>query len=453
LKTVGIIVEYNPLHNGHVYHFQQSKIVSGADAAVAVMSGCFLQRGEPALVSKWARTEMALHMGADLVIELPVAYATQPAEWFAYGAVSALEATGVVDALCFGSESGDIELLQSAAKRLAAADVAKSPAVAAMGANGPAGRLDVGGLEGEDDGSGRSGTFREAIRSRLKAGSSYPAAYAAAAGEWTDAAGDADWLAQPNNTLGFHYLLERLGGRMRPFTIRRQKAGYNQSTISDERIASATALRKLLLEGGDAEALRPYVPGYTLDILVRERDAGRAPVHWDVFFRQLLSRIATADPEELAEFAEITEGLEHRVKRAIAAVHPDRPQPFEQLMQALKTKRYTRTRLQRAMTRVLLNHRKRELNADVLRAGVPYLRVLGFSERGRQLLKTMRKTASVPVVVRAAAFHHPLLELDIRAASVYATAFRTPSRTDLFRDYYEPPLRFHGTDGERSTGL
>jgi predicted nucleotidyltransferase len=115
MKTVGLIVEYNPLHNGHSYHFHQSKKSSGADAAVAVMSGHFLQRGEPAMVDKWARAEMALRMGVDLVLELPVAFSTQPAEWFAFGAVSALDATGIVDCLCFGSESGDIRWLHAVA--------------------------------------------------------------------------------------------------------------------------------------------------------------------------------------------------------------------------------------------------------------------------------------------------------------------------------------------------
>uniref|UniRef100_UPI00037236AC nucleotidyltransferase family protein n=1 Tax=Paenibacillus sp. PAMC 26794 TaxID=1257080 RepID=UPI00037236AC len=119
MKAVGVIVEYNPLHNGHVYHLQEARRLSGADAVVAVMSGPFLQRGEPAIVGKRARTEMALHAGADLVLELPVAYAVQPAEWFAFGAVSLLDRTGIVDSLCFGSESGDLDSLQRIARVLA----------------------------------------------------------------------------------------------------------------------------------------------------------------------------------------------------------------------------------------------------------------------------------------------------------------------------------------------
>lgn len=119
MRTVGLIVEYNPFHNGHRYHLEQSLLASGSDAVVAVMSGHFLQRGEPAVMDKWSRTEAALRGGCDLVIELPVAYATQAAEWFSYGAVALLEATGVVDGFCFGTESGDLAPLMEAASVIA----------------------------------------------------------------------------------------------------------------------------------------------------------------------------------------------------------------------------------------------------------------------------------------------------------------------------------------------
>lgn len=155
MKTTGLIVEYNPLHNGHEYHFLESKRVSGADGTIAVMSGQFLQRGEPAMVGKWARAEMALRMGVDLVLELPIAYSTQPAEWFAYGAVSALHATGIVDSLCFGSESGELQWLQAVADAMCDEPEA----------------------------------FQRALQDELKTGLPYPAAYSRAIArhllEWT----------------------------------------------------------------------------------------------------------------------------------------------------------------------------------------------------------------------------------------------------------------------------
>ncbi|MEB3101209.1 nucleotidyltransferase [Ferviditalea candida] len=419
MKTVGIIIEYNPLHNGHLYHFRQSKMVSQADAVVAVMSGNFLQRGEPAVVNKWARTEMALHMGVDLVIELPVAFSSAPAEWFAYGAVSALAATGAVDALCFGSELGEIRSLELLANMLYAEPRA----------------------------------LEHMIKLRLKSGISYPKAYAAAVGDLLAEADlhrpaeDAEamhvYLSQPNNILGLHYLiaLKRLNSRIRPLTISRQKAGYHQQTVSDDNIASATAIRKMIFEKNTLEPLASYVPSYTRTILRREWDAGRAPIGWNAYALPLLHQIVNSSIEELRQIFEMSEGLEYRLKRAIAGVNPDSAAPVEDLIAGLKTKRYTRTKLQRVLTRVLLNHRKDVLTKELLSKGVPYLRILGFSAQGRELLKQMKKTASVPVVTKIARETSPLLTMDIQATAVHALAYRRPDARDLLRDYYEPPLR------------
>ncbi|WP_166238061.1 nucleotidyltransferase [Paenibacillus turpanensis] len=415
MKTVGIIVEYNPLHNGHVYHFQQSKMNTQADAVIAVMSGHFLQRGEPALASKWARAEMALRMGADLVLELPVAFSAQPAEWFAYGAVSALDATGVVDALCFGSEHGDLAALQALAQQLAR----------------------------EPD------ELRAEVKARLKGGASYPAAYAAAALA-SARSGDeplpgAEAVAQPNNILGLHYLiaLERLGSPITPATIARTKAGYHQADITDSRIASATAIRRLLFEECSLDGLAPFVPAYTLDILKREAAEGRGPIRWEAYARQLLHSIVTASPEQLNSVAEMTEGLEHRLKRAIASLSasPSEEAIVSQLLASLKTKRYTHVKLQRLLTRVLLSHSKAVLSREVLQAGSPYLRVLGFTGTGRELLQRMKKTARVPVITKVSRGLHPFLDLDIDATAVYAAGFRQPDSRQLLRDYYQAPIR------------
>jgi predicted nucleotidyltransferase len=414
MRTVGIIVEYNPLHNGHVYHYQQSRIVSGADAVVAVMSGHFLQRGEPALVNKWARAEMALRMGADLVIELPVAYSSQPAEWFAYGAVSALHASGVVDCLCFGSESGDIGWLIRLAEQLA---------------NEPE-------------------RMQELLKQKLKQGTNYPDAYTQAVhdyiayeqpGSWPEQI-DRQALTQPNNTLGLHYLiaLQRLGSRITPLTIKRTKAGYHDSHANDTHIASATAIRRILLEKGELKDASPYLPSYTLDILEREWAAGRAPIDWERLKGPLFHAVLSRAPDELAQLAEVTEGLENRIVRALSEVTG--PWTAQAFIEQCKTRRYTQTKLQRAMTRVLLGHRKEWLKRDILARGVPYLRVLGFSNKGQMLLKRMKREASVPVITNVGRDKHPLLQLDIQATGIYALAYREYSTRDALRDYYEPPI-------------
>lgn len=408
MRTVGLVVEYNPFHNGHLYHLQQSKKITGAEVVVAVMSGNFLQRGEPAMADKWARAEMALRGGCDLVLELPVAYSAQPAQWFAYGAVAVLDASGVVDALCFGSESGDLEALNAVAGVLA-----DEPE--ALGAK---------------------------LNARLKSGMTYPSAYSSAARELLDASGLADFafsLEQPNHTLGLHYLiaLRQLGSRIVPYTVRREKSGYAQTDITDAAIASATALRRQLAQTGSWEAIAPYVPSSTLEILRREAEAGRAPVDWESFARPLFHELLRSGPGQLAAYAEVTEGLEFRIGRAAAELGEWK---VEALLERLKTKRYTRTKLQRTLLRILLGHRKEQLTPERLASGIEYIRVLGFTDRGRRLLREMRKQASVPVVDSAARGDWEYLVMDARASAVYSMAFCYPDPSAALRDFRLPPL-------------
>jgi predicted nucleotidyltransferase len=411
MRTVGIVVEYNPFHNGHRYHLEQSVRVTGADAVVAVMSGHWLQRGEPALANKWARTEMALSGGCDLVIEIPVAYATNAAEWFAFGAASLLDATGVVDAISFGSESGDIGML----RRIAAILAHEPPQLQQM------------------------------IRDALASGASYPAAFSSAVRGYLAAAGDGEAaefpLEQPNNTLGLHYMiaLKRLGSAIEPYTIRREKAGYSQRDVTDGAIASATALRRLIAESGDPGSISAYVPNATLELVRREWQAGRAPLGWPAFADKLFHALAVSDTASLAEFRDIGEGLEHRIKQALPRLAR---LDFDSLIDAVKTKRYTRTRLQRALLSVLLGHHKAELAPDRLSRGIEYIRVLGFTAKGRTLLKRMRATAKLPVLLSAA--NPPIasryLELDTQASAAYALGYAEANPRDLFRDYLEAPV-------------
>lgn len=412
MRTVGLIVEYNPFHNGHLYHLQQSRKITQSDAVIAVMSGHFLQRGEPALLDKWSRTQMALEGGCDLVIELPVAYATQPAEWFAYGAVSLLEATGVVDAFCFGTESGELAPLQQAADLMAH----EQPA------------------------------FKSILMQLLQTGISYPSAYSKAVAAYLAEHGHADAaefpFALPNHTLALHYLLahKRIRSAMEPFTIAREKSQYNQISISDHQIASATAIRKLLLEQHMLEQIRPYVPAATYRILDAQSSAGYCPISWELFTNALLHSIMTRSSAQLGSLHEITEGLEHRIMKVL----PELPtRSFDSLLDRLKTKRYTRTKLQRALLAILLGHTKEDFTADKLAAGVQYIRILGFTEKGRHLLRRMRHAAKLPVLLSSARppDTYRYLELDIQASAVYMLGVPGASApTALFRDYRDKPI-------------
>lgn len=405
MKTVGLVVEYNPLHNGHYYHFTEAKRTTGADACVIVMSGNFLQRGEPALLSKWARAEMALQAGIDLVLELPLPFSCATAELFALGAVSVLDRIGVVDALCFGSESGEIDWISELAERLADEPEA----------------------------------FSLALKANLGEGLAYPAAYARAASALLARAGlPAADLASPNNILGLNYLLaiKRLGSGIQPATIKRQKAGYHQTTITDAQIASATAIRKLIFgEAAGFDELAPYVPPTTLAIMQREFALGRGPINWERFFHPLFHRLLQLSPERLAAYHEVGEGIEHRLKAAAKQADS-----VAGLIAATKNKRYTWNRIQRMLTSVLLDLDKSAINALSLKSGAPYARVLGFSPKGKQLLHAAKQKSRIPIITKVTDGLHPMLDREIAAAAAYSLAMPDPGDRPFTAEYRRPPI-------------
>lgn len=419
MKAVGLIVEYNPFHNGHSHHLQQSKQIAQRDAVVAVMSGHFLQRGEPALLDKWTRTKMALQGGCDLVIELPVAYATSSAEWFSYGAVSLLEATGVVDSFCFGTESGQLAPLMQAAKL-----VTEEPP-----------------------------QFKQQLDENLKLGLSYPQAYSTALEKlYTQSEAKVlplDLSEQepfrfdlPNHTLGLHYLIasSRIKSKMTPYTITREKAQYHDLLPYDHAIASATAIRKLLLEHSSLQMIKPYVPASTFFLLEEQQQSGVPPMYWESFATQLFHTLTVHPTMELSTFREIEEGLQFRMKQSLQLLTH---YSVEELLSQLKTKRYTRTKLQRSLLAILLNHQKQYFQRDQLLNGVQYIRVLGFTKRGQALLKQMKSTATLPIIHSPAAFDPPstFLQLDVAATAAYMLAMQPNQPGAAMMDYTQSPIR------------
>lgn len=413
MKVVGIVVEYNPLHNGHQYHFEEAKRVTNADAVVAVMSGNFLQRGEPAIVNKWARTQMALEMGVDLVLELPVTYSSQNAELFAHGAISILDATGVVDALCFGSESGDVEWMKSLS-----ATLAEEPA-----------------------------SFKKHLRASLQKGISYPRAYGQAVQQWiqgeakhsSSAQPEPVPVHQPNNILGINYLiaLHRLRSLIQPYTIIRQKAGYHQQNITDTRIASATAIRQLLFEEKNLPGIAAYVPSFTLKLLQNEWDTGRGPISFESFCLPLFHTILTQSVSGLRKFYECTEGLEYRLYKEIR-----QSKSVNQLIEQVKSKRYTWNRIQRLMLNVLLNRTQEDIQALRIWDGPRYIRVLGFNSTGQKLLHSMKKKAKTPVITKVMREPDPMLAWDIRASEIYSLAYDESTPLEVRkREYRQAPIR------------
>jgi predicted nucleotidyltransferase len=405
MHVTGVIVEYNPMHNGHIYHVEQARKATGADAVVAVMSGHFLQRGEPAIVNKWARTHMALQQGIDLLLELPVAYSTQSASLFAFGSVAVLSFLGVVDSICFGSESGDIRSLQTLSNII----VDEPPLLQSL------------------------------IREELQKGQSYPRSTAQALIRYAeqDPALDPVLVGQPNNMLGLEYMaaLRKLGSSIQPATIQRIAAGYREENITHPKIASATAIRKATFQTG-IETAESLLPDLSYRLLQDEFQAGRGPLSWENFRQALFTLLHRTTPQRLAQHVGVDEGLEARLldaARQTDMVHD--------LIAHAKTKRFTWTKIQRALTALLLGLTREEQERLHLAQGPDYIRVLGFNELGQHLLRQAGQVAHVPILTKLPREKSPLLELDLRASRLYAEGYPVRQAGAALWDITKPVIR------------
>ncbi|OAH53673.1 MULTISPECIES: nucleotidyltransferase [Bacillaceae] len=397
MNAAGIVVEYNPFHNGHFFHVNETKRKAKSDVLIAVMSGSFLQRGEPALVDKWTRTKMALSNGVDIVVELPYAFSTQKAETFAAGAIQILDHMKC-RSFCFGSEEGQLDpFLQTAAR-----------------------------LYEERE------ALNEYVRSSMKKGISYPTAQTLARETlFQDQPLPLD-LSKPNNILGFHYVTanNELNHPMQPLTILRQGAGYHDEQASGH-IASATAIRNLLFDQKQADH---FLPHSVLSILTEHKQNGL--IHsWELYWPLLRYRLLSIHLDDLNAIYEIEEGIGPRLIDAAL-----KSNTFLSFMERVKTKRYTWTRIQRMMTHVLTNTNKKEMNDAA--AHVSFVRLLGMTENGRSYIRAIKKEMAVPLLSRTAAAVD-LLSLDIKASRVYAAASTAPAHYTeqlLDHEFSAPPI-------------
>jgi predicted nucleotidyltransferase len=400
MKVLGIIAEYNPFHNGHRYHLQESKELTGADLTVVVMSGNFTQRGEPALIDKWSRTEIALHCGADLVIELPVAYAMGSAEYFAFGAVRLLDSLGAVDTLSFGSESGDLDRLTEIASILV--------------------------LEPDE--------YKSHLKDNLSAGKSFPSARQKALSSYVKEKNGKDHLStllkSSNNILAVEYIkaLMRLKSRITPMTINRIGNDYNCSKLTGE-ISSATSIRKVLSESSwqTAENLLEFaVPNPSLAILEREMELGRGPVFPSDFSLPLLSTLRKMSKEQLRALPYMEDGLENRISDAAGKAGS-----FHELTDYICTRRYPNTRIQRILFSALIGLTDAMFESFNSSGGPAYIRILGFSNAGRRLLSSIRGRTALPVITKTANYTSSalpgvsdMLRLESVASDQYVLGYR-----------------------------
>lgn len=402
MKVVGIVAEYNPLHYGHLYHFRSARMVTGADCVVIVMSGNYTQRGEPAVVNKWARAEMALLAGADLVIELPVAYAMGSAEYFAFGAVRLLDSLGAVDFICFGSESGNIEGLKAIASILAD--------------------------EPEE--------YKILLKEQLSAGHSFPAARQRALSAYLRGKFGKDSLTRmmksSNDILGVEYLkaLLRLESSIQPLTINRVGSSYNSTELS-AKFSSATSIRKILSVNQwkcAKKLIESSMPTESLSVLEREIELGRGPVFPALFGSAIISLIRRMSADELRSLPYMEAGLENRLKLAA-----DKSGTYEELVNNITTRRYTATRVQRILFSLLigLDSRKFEFFNSV--GGPAYIRILGFNRTGRRLLSSIRGKTDLPIITKTADFKasdipgvSEMLALESNATNQFVLGYENP---------------------------
>ena len=399
MKACGVVVEYNPFHNGHLYHLQKSKELTNADCIIAVMSGNFLQRGEPAIIDKFHRTKAALAAGADIVIELPYAYAVQSSELFAKGALLSLNELGV-SSICFGSESGEIEPFLTLITRL------------------------------EEN----KQVYDEMIKDLLKQGLSYPKANSQALEKI--GVHDIDMM-KPNNILGFSYVQTILTNKLpiKPFTIKRMSNDFHEQEITSN-IASATSIRKELMKHQLSEKVIQSVPHCSIEQLNEYEKKTKKWHTWSDYFPFLIYQLFTKSSEQLAEIQGVEEGIEHRIKNVMNNVHS-----FEDLVEQVKTKRYTYVRLQRMFVHILTNTKKEDITSFMREESVPYIRLLGMNETGQKYLNIRKKDITVPLISNLTRRYSELTYLDEKVTQVYYSIFPVRIRKKLLEQEFQLPIR------------
>lgn len=392
MQATGIIAEYNPFHNGHLYHIQEAKRLSQQPVIVAI-SASFMQRGEPAILSKWQRAALAVRCGADLVLELPCAFTLRSAEHFAYGGVSLLAATGCVNTLCCGAENAATDFL-------ALARIACTEAV------------------------------HNELQALLAQGTSYAAAwekiFAAHAKTLVKP------LNAPNDILALCYAKAIVNNSydITPLYITRLDAGYNSTSITGT-LASATAIRHSLVKGTASwqlavpDAVRNTLPnaGYDEKLL------------WQL----ICYRLRLLSPEQIKERTECSEGLENRLKQAADC------QSLEEAVAAISNKRYTASRCRRLLLQLLLDAPRTSWQQQ----SAAYLRVLAFNDTGRELLKQMKTTASLPVITKLgrgwqydeklSASAKEQLALEMKATDSWSLLQKQPQLNRQGNDFYFSP--------------
>ena len=375
MNILGIVAEYNPFHNGHLYHLKTAIEKTNADYTICVMSGNFIQRGEPALVNKFTRADMAIKNGIDLVIELPVYYSLSTAEKFAYAGVKILNECGV-HYLAFGAENNNINTLTSISELL----------------------------------TNETPEYKNELKKQLNLGLSYPDARSKTISKILNISSNI--LAQPNNILAIEYLkaISKINPLITPIPIERVDSGYHD-TNSATNILIATGIREKLKNNQDIDL---FVPENTLTLL-------NDTVFLENFNELILFSLRSLSIEQIKDLPDVTEGLENRIYSSLLT-SPN----ITTLIDKIKTKRYPLTKIKRILLSSLLSLSKERLKNFDNSGGPQYIRILGINERGKELLPTISKSSTLPVITSLTKFlnqstelQKEMLDKDILATNIY----------------------------------
>lgn len=416
-RVLGIVAEYNPFHNGHLYHIKQSIEQTDSDYVVCVVSGNFVQRGNTSIIDKWTKTKMAMASGADLVIELPTAYATSSAENFAEGAIKILDELGIVDSISFGMETKDLSTLNNIANVLY--------------------------QEPKD--------YVTMLNHELNKGISFPKARENALMMYlNDIKRYANVLAGSNNILGIEYLkaMKKLKSSIKPIGVQREKVFYHDDFVVDD-FASATAIRKMIVNRQFDDIMK-VMPRTSYILLAQELRKGHYVLDLSKFQSEILYKLRSMTSAEIKELPDVSEGLENAIKNAA-----DSCNNIIDFVNIVKSKRYTQTRIQRILIYCLLGITQKMM--DTSKKVTPYVRVLGFNENGKRLIsEAMAKNPKLNLVTSVKKYMESsknkilkeMLQTDIYATNVYTLGYEKDSWANL--DYTNKIITMDDIKGVKS---
>lgn len=397
-KILAIIAEYNPFHNGHLYHINKSKELVNPDYTVCIISGNFVQRGNVSIVDKWSKAEMALNGGANLVIELPTIYSISSAENFAEGCIKLLDSLNLDTVLSFGSECGDINILENFADIL----FTEPP------------------------------EYRSLLNHELQTGISYPKARENALLMYVNNIRKyANTLSCPNNILGVEYLkaIKKLKSKILPITFKREAVEHKDSEPVDN-YASASNIRELLCDNKDISKL---VPKSTYDILARQINSGKSVLDVVAFERAILYAFRRMSLNAIKNLPDVNENLANSIQSAVNSCNS-----YNELIEKIKSKSYTTSRLQRICLYALLGITKSDMEDS--RKVTPYIRVLGVDEKGRKLLSELSKSNPKKHVITSVKDFYKfstnkvlnnMLDIDVLATNIYTLEYLNGSEANL----------------------